>query len=172
MSAPRPTSESPPDADPEAVARAICLRLLTSAPRTRAQLAEALAKRAVPGEVADRVLDRLTEVRLVDDAAFADAWVTSRHAGRGLARRALGDELRRRGVDGGVIERALGSLDADQERRTARALVERRVGATAALEPHKRVARLAGFLCRKGYAPGVALSVVRDVLAAEGVDAP
>src|SRR5262249_23326143 len=78
----------------EEAARVICLRLLTSGPRTRAQLATALRKRRIPDEVADSVLGRFAEVGLIDDAAFARAWVESRHHGRGLGRRALAAELR------------------------------------------------------------------------------
>src|SRR5829696_959849 len=84
-----------PLGDPESVARAICLRLLTGQPRTRSELAAALARRGVPGEAAAAVLGRFAEVGLIDDRAFAAAWVGSRHAGRGLAR-ALAAELRRR----------------------------------------------------------------------------
>ncbi len=167
-----PDVDRSPDADPETVARAICLRLLTRAPRTRAQLAEALAKRSLPADVADRVLARLTEVGLIDDAAFADAWVSSRHAGRGLASRALGDELRKRGVDAAVVDQALGRLDAEGERVTARALVDRRLRSTAGLDPRKRVSRLVGMLCRKGYSPGLAMAVVREALAEDGTDVP
>ncbi len=71
----------------------MCLRLLTLAPRTRVQLAEALKKRGVPDEAADAVLGRFTDVGLIDDAAFARAWVESRHHGQGLSARALSAEL-------------------------------------------------------------------------------
>ncbi|MGC2008301.1 regulatory protein RecX, partial [Trebonia sp.] len=71
--------------DPEERARQVCLRLLTLAPRTRAQLADALRKRGIPDETADEVLSRFVDVGLIDDAAFARAWVESRHYGRGLA---------------------------------------------------------------------------------------
>src|SRR6516164_3070711 len=60
--------------DPEARAREardVCLRLLTLAPRTRAQLAEALRKRGIPDEAANEVLSRYEDVGLIDDAAFA-----------------------------------------------------------------------------------------------------
>ena len=76
--------------DPESVARGICLRALTGAPKTRQQLAELLSARGVPDDAAEAVLDRYTEVGLIDDAAFARAWVSSRQAGRGLARREHG----------------------------------------------------------------------------------
>lgn len=155
---------------PEEQARAICLRLLTGSPRTRGQLARALTKRGIPDEVAEEVLSRFEEVGLVDDAAFAGAWVESRHHGRGLARRALARELRTKGVGSAVIDEALGQLDAEQEECTARELAERKLRGTRGLEREKRVRRLVGMLARKGYDEGLALRVVRDALAAEGDD--
>ncbi|HEY3682244.1 MAG TPA: recombination regulator RecX [Streptosporangiaceae bacterium] len=163
-------ADASPPPDPESVARTICLRLLTAAPRTRAQLADELDRREVPADVSERVLSRFTEVGLIDDAAFAQAWVQSRHRGRGLARRALSAELRRRGVDDDTARDAVGQLDDDQEKTTARALVDRRLGATRGLPPQTRVRRLAGMLARKGYPAGVAFSVVREALAEEGAD--
>lgn len=157
--------------DPAERARAICLRLLTGTPRTRQQLADALRKREIPDEVAQEVLSRFEEVGLIDDAAFADAWVESRHHSRGLARRALARELRAKGVDSSVIGEAVGQLDSEQEEETARALVERKLRATRGLDRDKRLRRLAGVLARKGYSEGLALRVLRDALAAEGEDA-
>lgn len=153
------------DPDPVSVARAICLRLLTATPRTRAQLAEALRRRNVPDAAAEVVLDRLTEVGLVDDGAFAAAWVQSRHRGRGLARRALAAELRQRGVTPEAVTGAVETLDADEEVQTARALVDRRLRATVGLADAVRVRRLAGLLARKGYPAGMASRVIREALA-------
>ncbi|MFJ2030986.1 recombination regulator RecX [Streptosporangium sp. NPDC087985] len=161
-----------PAADPQAVARAICLRLLTMAPRTRAQLAEALRKREVPEEAAEAVLERFSEVGLIDDEAFAAAWVSSRHAGRGLARRALASELRHRGVDEDTVKEAVGQLDSDQEVETARRLVARKLSSTRGLEPAARTRRLAGMLARKGYGPGLAFRVVREALESEEAEDP
>jgi regulatory protein len=153
--------------DPEGVARAICLRLLTGAPRTRAQLAEALRRRGVPDDAAERVLDRLVDVRLVDDGAFAEAWVDTRHRGRGLARRALRAELRQRGVDDELVGTAVARIDDDDEAAAAAGLVARKLGSTRGLPYDARVRRLAGMLARKGYSGGLALRVVRDALRRE-----
>ncbi|MBB5628679.1 regulatory protein [Sphaerisporangium krabiense] len=146
----------------------MCLRLLTLAPRTRAQLAEALRRKDVPEAAAEAVLSRFSDVGLIDDEAFAQAWVTSRHAGRGLARRALANELRKRGVEEETVREALDQLDPDQELETARRLVERKLPGTRNLEPAARVRRLAGMLARKGYSGGVAYRVVREALESEG----
>ncbi|MEU7560203.1 recombination regulator RecX [Streptomyces eurythermus] len=156
--------------DPAERARAICLRLLTGTPRTRKQLADALRKREIPEDVAQEVLDRFEEVGLIDDGAFADAWVESRHHGRGLARRALARELRTKGVDSALIEDAVAQLDSEQEEATARELVARKLRATRGLDRDKRLRRLAGMLARKGYPEGMALRVVRQALEEEGED--
>ena len=157
--------------DPAARARQICLRLLTLAPRTRAQLADALRRRGIPGHVADDVLGRFTDAGLIDDAAFARAWVESRHYGRGLAGRALAAELKQRGVDDEQIRDAVAGLGPDAEVATARQLVAERLAATRGLPAQSRVRRLAGMLARKGYPPGLAFRVIREAIEAEGTDA-
>lgn len=163
-------AEQGPPPDPEERARAICLRLLTGTPRTRTQLADVLRRREVPDDVAEHVLSRFEDVGLIDDAAFADAWVESRHHGRGLARRALARELRTRGVEPGLIDAAVDRLDSEQEEQTARALVDRKLASTRGLERDRRIRRLAGILARKGYGQGIALRVVRRALEEEGED--
>lgn len=157
--------------DPEEAARALCLRLLTGTPRTRRQLEQAMQRRGIPDEVAEHVLSRFEDVGLIDDAAFANAWVESRHHSRGLARRALARELRTRGVQGDLVEEAVGQLDPEQEAVTARHLVDRKLHATRGLDRDKRVRRLAGMLARKGYGEALALRVVRQALEEEGEDA-
>jgi len=152
-------------ADPESVARIICLRMLTAAPRTRAQLADALSRRGVPSDAADAVLSRFADVGLIDDATFASAWVESRHYGRGLGRRVLAAELDRRGVAREDIEAAVDQLSPETERATAFALVERKVAGTAGQPYPVRVRKLAGMLARKGYSAGIAFSVVREAIA-------
>jgi regulatory protein len=163
---PGPLEDDP--GDPESVARAICLRALTGAPKTRKQLADLLAKRDVPEEAAVAVLDRFGEVGLIDDAAFAHAWVSSRQSGRGLARRALRAELRAKGVDAELAAEAVALVDDDDEREAARRLVERKLPSMRRLDRATATRRLIGMLARKGYAGGLAAAVVRDALDRQG----
>ena len=157
--------------DPRVLAREVCLRLLTLAPRTRAQLADALRKRGIPDDAADDVLGRFADVGLIDDAAFARAWVESRHHGRGLSGRALTTELRRRGVADEEIKDAVAELGPDAEVAAARRLVERKLASTRGYPSEVRTRRLAGMLARKGYPAGLAFRVIREALEAEGTDA-
>jgi len=111
-------------------------------------------------------------VGLVDDALFARLWVDSRHRSKGLARSALRQELRRKGVGDDEVREALEGLDPDEEVATARSLVRRKLASTKGLAPEARVRRLAGMLARKGYGAGLAYRVVKEELEAEGEELP
>jgi regulatory protein len=169
----RPADDGPedeqwlgPEADPESVGRKILLDQLTGQARSRAELAAKLARKRVPPEVADALLDRFEEVGLVDDAAFARDWVESRQASRGLARRALSVELRRKGVDSDVIAEAVSEVTLEDEDAAARELVRRKLRSLSRYDDATVVRRLTGMLARKGYPSSVVFRVVREEVAA------
>ncbi len=166
-------SQSSEQADPAAVARTICLRLLTERARSRHELEDALRRKSVPEDAVRTVLDRFHEVGLIDDTAFAEQWVHSRRTGKGLGRHALAVELRRKGVADEVAGEALAELDGDAEEARARELVERKLRGVVLDSPEQRAGaarRLAGMLARKGYGAGIAYRVVREAITARGAD--
>lgn len=150
--------------DPVAVAKKIVLSQLSTAPRTRHQLAQTLRRRGCEDDVATAVLDRMTEVGLVDDEAYARMYVRSRQETKGLAPRALMHELRDKGVDAMLIEAALSDVDPDSERDAARALVTKRLPSLHGLERQVQVRRLAGLLARKGYDAHLSYQVIREAI--------
>ena len=152
-------------ADPYDTARQIVLRQLDTAPRSRAQLEQKLSQRGCPPDVAAAVLDRMSEVGLVDDQAYAQMLVRSQQAGRGLARRALAHELRAKGIEDDLAHEALASISDTDERDRARTLVDKKLRAMHGLGLEVQTRRLAGMLARKGYATGVACAVIREALA-------
>ncbi|GAA1969998.1 hypothetical protein GCM10009718_01910 [Isoptericola halotolerans] len=150
------------------LARETVLRTLTAAPKSRAELARSLARKGYPEHVVTPVLDRFEEVRLVDDAEYADMIVRTRHTERGQARRAISAELYRRGIDADTAAEALEQIDGDDEREAAAELARKHVARTRGLDRDKRVRRAVGALSRKGHSPSVAFAAVKDALAAEG----
>jgi regulatory protein len=135
-------------------------------------LATALAKRGVPERASEVVLDRFTEVGLIDDATFAQAWVDSRHRGRGLGRRALAAELHRKGIDQELAAKALATVSTDDEVAAATALVARRLRSMSGLPRETKTRRLVGMLARKGFGASLAYRVVTEVIDAEAVAEP
>ena len=140
------------------------LRQLTAAPRSRAQLEQVLRRKDCPDDVAAAVLDRMEEVGLVDDTAYAGMLVRSQQAGRGLARRALAQELRRKGVDDETAQAALDEVDPHDEEDRARALVAKKMRSISGLTPLVQTRRLAGMLARKGYPSDVSMRIVREAV--------
>ncbi|MDO5495829.1 MAG: regulatory protein RecX [bacterium] len=151
----------------ERAAREIVLRQLAMMARSREQLREKILARGVSEPVAERVLDRFTEVGLVDDAAFAESLVRTQRESRGLSRRGLAAELTKRGVDREVLAEAVAAVGDEDEYETALRLARKRASATAGLERPVRERRIAGMLARKGYGASVAYRAVREALEEE-----
>jgi regulatory protein len=128
-----------------------------------------LAKRGYPDDVSDRVLDRLAQVGLVDDADFAEQWVRSRRVNAGKGKRALAAELRTKGVDNEVITTALAGFDAGEERERAEQLVRDKLRREKLGDDDdtKVMRRLVGMLARRGYGQSMAVDVVAGALATE-----
>jgi len=164
---PPSTSEKPAEPKREEQARDVCLRLLTVRARTRSELEAQLTKRGYPDDVGARVLDRLVEVGLLDDVAFAEEWVRSRRANSGKGKRALATELRTKGVDPDVIAETLDSVDAGEWRVQAEELVAAKLRRDKLDDEVKVTRRLVGMLARRGYSQGMAFDVVRTQLAQE-----
>ncbi|HEY9355000.1 MAG TPA: regulatory protein RecX [Arthrobacter sp.] len=145
------------------------LRQLTSSAKSRLQLSRKLAERNIPEDVAEAVLDRFQEVRLIDDAEFADMWVRSRSQSRKLAKGALRRELADKGIAADTAASALEQLSDEDEEGAARLLVERKLRPGTDLsdraERDKTTRRLASMLARKGYQPSQAFRIVGEVLA-------
>lgn len=145
----------------------MCLRLLTVRARTRSELEAQLGRRGYPDDVSARVLDRLVEVGLLDDVAFAEEWVRSRRANSGKGKRALATELRTKGVDPDVIAETLDNVDAGEWRVQAEELVATKLRRDKLDDDTKVTRRLVGMLARRGYSQGMAFDVVRTQLAQE-----
>ncbi|CEA07680.1 Regulatory protein RecX [Arthrobacter saudimassiliensis] len=158
-------------ADPYEQARSIVLRQLTGAARSRRQLADKLAEKQIPADVAAAVLDRFEEVRLIDDAEFARMWVRSRSRTRSLARGALRRELSEKGITGDLADDALAEIDDEDEYQAAVELARRRLPARIDLrdrdQKDKQTRRLVSMLARRGYPPGLAYRAVGEVIGGE-----
>ncbi len=159
-----------PDPDPESAARAIILRQLASAPRSRHQLEDALSRRGVDEALAARLLDRFTEVGLIDDAEYAQMLVRSQHQGRSLARRGLAQELRRKGIADEHAAAALEQVDDEAEERAARDLLRRRWRSGPDVDPQAQARRAMAMLGRKGYSSGLSSRLVREMVDDRGGD--
>ncbi len=162
------------EAEWESLARSVLLRQLALGPRSRHQLEKKLTERDVPSEVVRALLDRFEEVQLIDDAEFARMMVRTRTAARSLSRASLRRELAEKGIDAELAEDALLQITDEDEHEQARDVVRRKLRSSADLSEHttreREMRRLVGVLARKGYTPGTAFSIVKQVMAEVGTE--
>ena len=154
-----------------ALAKNMVLRKLTRAPQTRQQLADYLLERGIAEDVVGEVLDRMTDVGLVNDTEYAAMFVRSKRTSRGLAPRMLAQELRQRGIDAEIIESELAGISPDDDRELARSLVVKKLASLRNLERDAQIRRLTSMLVRKGFNSGLAFEIVRAELGATDSDA-
>ena len=114
------------------------------------------------------MLDRFEEVRLVDDAEFADMWVRSRSQTRKLAKGALRRELADKGIEADMRPAPWSSSATRRGSRppvsSSNASSRARRTSTDRAERDKVTRRLASMLARKGYQPSQAFRIVGEVL--------
>lgn len=140
--------------------------------RSRQELADALRRRDVPGEVADAVLHRMQEVGLINDESFAEGWVESRQQRRYLSKSVLRRELRDKGVERELIEDAMAHVGPEQEFAAALALAEKKLRSLSRLDQRIQRRRVAGALARRGFTAATVGDVLAQVFGTDPLTAP
>jgi regulatory protein len=145
-------------------AHAVALRLLTTRARTRAELRRRLEERGFTAAAVAETLDRLEQVGLVDDEALAET-VAEGRAAQGLDAPAIAVELRDRGVDPAVAERAAqAAVPAESRADRCRRVAQARLAQLHGLPPATQLRRLASYLARRGYPAELAEAVARELV--------
>jgi len=156
--------KTPESADDPEVVREMALRHLDRRAYGIAELSAVLVRKGANSEVVDDVLARLAAVGLLDDQAYADGLVETKHEARHMSRRAVALDLTRRGLSSEVVAAATADLDDESDWAGAREVAARQAHRLVGLDNATAWRRLAGALARKGYGPAVVSGVVREML--------
>ena len=136
------------------------LLYLSYRPRSEPELRERLHKRGFDDDSTAKVITRLREQGLVDDAAFARFWTENRDYFRPRSQRLTRLELKRKGVDEEIIDRVVGEIDDEDSARRA-AMKKVRSLAGADYQSFRR--RLGDYLKRRGFGYGVITRTVEQL---------
>ena len=149
--------------DPSLVLEA-ALRFLEPRQRSADEVRRRLLLRGYRADLVEGCLERLLELGIVDDAAFAQAWVESRDRARPRGERALRAELRRKGIDRQVVDDVMETRESEQpaaDADAARRVLERHASALARVaDPRARRQRAYGLPARSGFDSDVALEAI------------
>jgi len=144
-------------------AKKIALRYMSTRPRSVWEVWQELRRRQVIDQLCDQVIERFTQVSLLDDRSFAQQWVSTRRGSKSLSLSRLKHELTAKGIAAEVIAEALDGAE-ESEADLAVALARKRVASMRGQDQATLVRRLSSQLERRGFAPGVVRSAVIQVV--------
>ncbi|MDD5746766.1 MAG: regulatory protein RecX [Candidatus Omnitrophica bacterium] len=147
-----------------AQAKNYALRLLKVRPRSRRELTERLGRKNFSPEIIGSVIGLYAQAGYINDEQFARLWVASRMRQRPRAKRVIRYELLKKGISREIADQALSGIDDLAERQTAQTLAQRKLEKLAGLADPVKVRRLAGYLSRRGFNPGLVINIVNKLI--------
>ena len=145
------------------------LDLLAFRARSVVELRRKLLQKAEPADEVERVIARLLEQKLLDDAQFARQFVRAKVTGAGASRFRVVQELGRKGVARPLAEAAVLALKEDEDIDAGAAIhqvAEKKWRSLSKLDGFTAKRRLYAFLARRGFNP----DEIRGAMTALGVD--
>lgn len=162
-------------ADPEIVLAA-GLRFLEARSRSIAEVRRRLSQAGYRPELIEGAITRLVDLGMLDDTAFATAWIESRDRANPRGEHALRRELSLKGIERPIVDSLLATRAAARDpgasspdEQGARTLLERQSRALSRVaDPRARRQRAYALLARHGFDPETCSSAVRTFFATEG----
>ena len=153
--------------DPTLVLEA-ALRFLEARQRSADEVRRRLLQAGYRDDLVTRAIERLSELGIIDDEAFARAWVESRDRARPRGERALRSELRHKGIDRAIADEVLEDREAsvpEADASAAMRLLERHAAALARVgDPRQRRQRAYALLARNGFDSETAVEAIARLL--------
>jgi len=144
-------------------AKGYALRLLKLRPRSRGELSSKMAGKGYDKPVIINVLDALTQMGFIDDAAFAKAWLQYR-LNRPMGFRRVERELIEKGIPKDVIRGHWAEVKANyDELEVVRTLAKKRARQYNNIDPLKRKKRVMDYLARRGFQLDVIMKVIKEI---------
>ena len=157
------------EVDDPAVVLEAALHFLEARHRSVGEVRRRLGSAGYREDLVSAAIERLADLGVLDDAAFAQAWVESRDRARPRGERALQAELRQKGIDADTVTQALadrrandtdpaldGETGGSADERAAERLLARHARALQRVaDPRQRRQRAYALLARNGFDPGI-----------------
>jgi regulatory protein len=140
------------------------LGVLARAPRSARDLRRRLLLKGEPEGAVDATIERLTASGLLNDAAYARAFVRAKVSSQGFSRLRLQQELVKRGVPREAAEEAIAEVFQDEdvdESANLERVARKKLRALRGLDEATQQRRLLGYLARRGYEVNQVRTVLR-----------
>ena len=140
------------------------MRYLVTRDRTVQEMQTYLDQKDFGEADVDATIERLKELKLLDDERFAIRFVETRLATKPISRRHLYEQLKGHGLSEEHINAALALADDGTEAENARSVAQKFAKQFAVLDPQKRRERVLLRLQARGYSYDVSRRAVEEAL--------
>ncbi len=141
-------------------ALASLMRECAKSERSTGDAMRLMARWEVAESEQEGVVERLQELKFIDNRRYAEAFVRDKLNFNGWGKQRIKLELSRKGVEREIIEERLAEVDVDNMRDRLRQMIEKRSRTTK----HKDIYDLKGKLLRYGATLGYDYTMVREVI--------
>lgn len=130
----------------------LCIRYLSYRPRSEKEIIDYLTKKKIDEEIQRQIINKLKTYNFINDLEFVKFWIEQRVKFKHKPLRAIEYELKQKGIDGNLINDAMGKFDKNVfDLENAKKLAERKLDFYRNLDPKKRKEKVMNYLLRKGF---------------------
>ena len=137
------------------------VNFLSYRPRSKKEVKDKLTSLDFAGFVVEHTLNKLENLELINDNEFAALWIQNRLTLKPKGKKALGLELKSKGISQTVIDTVLGTISTQEELEQAKSLVAKR--RFESLSTEKREEKIKNFLLRRGYGWDIVKQVLKHL---------
>ncbi len=141
------------------------LKYLSYRPRSVQETVNALHRKKAPEDVVRKIIEKLIELKLLDDEKFAVWWVDQRNSFKPKGERVIKMELIEKGISKEIIEQVLSALSStDTQKATAVELLKKRIYKYKGMTMRETKEKMLDFLVRRGFDFDLSKSAIDEVL--------
>jgi regulatory protein len=127
------------------------LRFLSFRPRSVKELKDYFNKKKVSKIIQERIIDKLSEYKFLNDEEFALWWIEQRTKIKQKSQRVIKRELIEKGIDKELIEKVFSENDFISDFQIAYTLAQKRFRKYKDLDQRKLFEKMGRYLASKGF---------------------
>lgn len=140
------------------------MRLCSKAEKSSGDALRLMYTWGVPMAERQGVLQKLIELRFIDDARYAEAYTREKSAIAGWGARKIAQHLYQKGVAKEIVERTLATLQGDDQRAMLEKRLQRKLPSVKATNDYELRGKLLSYALGLGYDYDIVTSVIDDVV--------
>jgi regulatory protein len=140
------------------------MRLCSKAEKSSGDALRLMYRWGVPIAERQGVLDKLVEMRFIDDARYAEAYTREKSQLAGWGARKIAQNLYQKGVSKDIVAKTLAMLESDDQRAMLEKRLQRKLPTIKATTDYERRGKLLRYALSLGYEYDMVISVIDTLL--------